>query len=252
MQGRMNNINIRILLAALAISISLQAWAEEEQTGPWSGKVAIGYLAVSGNTESTTFSGDAEVNWDGERWHHQLLGTTLGKSEDKQTTAEAYKAAYQGKFDMSERTYLFGLLDYNKDRFSSYSDQFFETLGLGQRVLKIDKHELNIELGAGASQSTLLEDLPGGGTLETDVNEATYRISGDYKWAISENAEFRQKLSATSGSNNTYTESVTELSAGIIGSLSTVLGYIVKHNSDVTVGKDKIDTFASISLEYVF
>jgi len=42
------------------------------------------------------------------------------------------------------------------------------------------------------------------------------------------------------------------LSAGIIGSLSTVLGYTVKHNSDVTVGKDKTDTFTSVSLEYTF
>ncbi len=248
----MNHPEFRMFLVVLALCVASPVGAAEASAGPWSGKVAMGYLAVSGNTESTTFSGDVEINWDGERWHHQLLGKALGKSEDKQTTAEAYKTSYQGKFDLSERTYLFGLLDFNKDRFSSYDHQLFETLGLGQRILKTDRHELNLELGAGASQSRLIEDLPGGGTLETDVNEATFRVSSDYKWSISDNAELRQKLSVTSGSNNTYTESVTELSAGIIGSLSTVLGYIVKHNSDVTVGKDKTDTFTAISLEYTF
>jgi putative salt-induced outer membrane protein len=69
---------------------------------------------------------------------------------------------------------------------------------------------------------------------------------------ISDNSTFSQILNVTSGSSNTYTESVTELSARIVGSLSMVLGYTVKHNSDVSPDKDKTDTFASISLEYLF
>lgn len=248
----MSRIQLCVTLAVLSTGLSFQAAAQEEPQepqGPWSGKVAIGYLSVSGNTESTNFTGSAEVNWDGERWHHTLLGKALGKSEEKETTAEAYKASYTAKFDLSERTYLFGLLDYNKDRFSSYDQQIFETAGFGQRLIMTDKHELNVELSAGASQSKLVLDPPPG---TDDVNEAVYRLSGDYTWAISDNSTFSQKLSVTSGSSNTYTESVTELSAGIIGALSTVLGYTVKHNSDVAAGKDKTDTFASISLEYVF
>ncbi len=248
----MKNTHLHIAAVLLSIGLSTQAWAEEEQEGPWSGSVAIGYLSVSGNTESTTFTGNAEVNWDRERWHHKLYGRALGKSEDKETTAEAYKAAYEGKFDLSKRTYLFGLLDYNKDRFSGYDQQIFEVAGIGHRFIQTDKHELNGELGVGASQSTLIEEPVPGTIIKTDVNEATYRVAGDYKWKISENSTFSQKLSVTSGSSNTYTESVTELSAGIIGALSTVLGYTVKHNSDVAPGKDKKDTFASISLEYVF
>ncbi len=248
----MNNFCSILLPAAILFMVSLPGWAEGEES-PWSGKIAVGYLAVSGNTESTSFSVNAETNWDGERWHHQLLGKMLAKSEDKDTTAEAYKAAYEAKFDLSERTYLFGLLDYNKDRFSSYDQQIFEVAGVGQRFINTDKHKLNGELGVGSSQSTLvLEQLPPAPTIRTRENEVTYSASGDYKWMISDNATFSQKLSVLSGSNNTYTESISELSAGIIGSLSTVLGYTVKHNSDVTVGKDKTDTYASVSLEYVF
>ncbi len=241
-----------IVLMALLTGAVQQAWAEDEKEGPWSGKIALGYLAISGNTESTTFTGDAEANWDGERWHHKVYGRALGKSEDKETTAEAYKAGYEAKFDLTERTYFFGLLDYNADRFSSYDQQIFEVAGIGQRFIMTDRHELNGEIGAGASQSVLLEEPVPGMTIKTDVNEATYRVAGNYKWKISDNSTFSQVLSVTSGSSNTYTESVTELSAGIIGALSTVLGYTVKNNSDVAVGKDKTDTFASISLEYVF
>jgi len=249
----MNKIHLQIIaLTAVTACISVQAAAGEEAEGPWSGKIAAGYLAVNGNTESTTFTGNVEVNWDRDRWHHQLLGTALGKSENGGTTAEAYKAAYKGKFDLSNRTYIFGSLDYNKDRFSSYDKQIFETVGLGQRIIKTDRQELNVEIGGGATQSTLIEEPVPGTTVKTDVNEANYRVSADYKWKISDNATFSEKISVLSGSSNTYTESVTALSAGIIGALSTVLGYTIKHNSDVAPGKDKSDTFASISLEYVF
>jgi putative salt-induced outer membrane protein len=249
----MSNIQLRIAVIALLLTgVSMQVWAEEEQEGPWSGKIAIGYLAVSGNAENTSFTGKAELNWDGERWHHGLSGKVLGNSVDKETTAEAYQATYETKFDLVERTYLFGLLDYNKNRFSSYDQQIFEVAGIGQRLIKTDRHELNAELGAGASQQRLVEEPVPGTIIKTDINEATFRISGDYTWNISENSTFSQKLSATSGSSNTYTESITELSAGIIGELSTVLGYTVRHNSDVADGRDKSDTFASISLEYLF
>ena len=125
------------------------------------------------------------------------------------------------------------------------------TLGIGQRFLKKDRHELNGEISAGASQSTLiLADLRR--AVRKIINEAVFRISADYKWMISDNATFSEILNVSSGSSNTYTESVTELSARIVGAFSMVLGYTVKHNSDVSAGKDKTDTFASISLEYLF
>ena len=244
----MNHDRLRIALAVLVLTgASMQVCAEEkeaEQEGPWSGKVAFGYLAVSGNTESTTFTGNFEVNRDGERWHHQLLGKALGRSEDKVTTTEAYKAAYEFKFDLVKRIYLFGLLDYNKDRFSGYQKQVYEVIGVGNRFIKTERQEFDGEFGVGASQLSPAE--------EPNVNEATYRISGNYTFTINDNSTFSQKLSVSSGSSNTYTESVTELSAAIAGALSVVLGYTVKHNSDVAPDKDTTDTFAAISLEYLF
>ncbi|HJP38008.1 MAG: DUF481 domain-containing protein [Gammaproteobacteria bacterium] len=250
-------LQLRVILVAVTIGIPMQVWANEDPRDPWSGSVALGYLSVNGNTESTSFTGKAELGWDQQRWHHALLVRALGKSEDKNTTAESYKATYEGKFDLSARSYLFGMVDYNKDRFSGYDQQIYETAGIGRRFINIDRHELNGELSAGASQSVVIEALPAPpaavGTIGRNrVNEAVLRIAGNYKWVVSENSTFTQKVSVSSGSNNTYTESVTELSVGIIAALSMVLAYTVKHNSDVADGKDKTDTFTSIALEYRF
>ena len=150
---------------------------KKEETGPWSGRVLLGYLATSGNTENTSANFEAAVNWDGERWHHTLSGRAIGQSQDKDTTAESYKATYEAKFDLTERTYLFGLLDYNKNRFTSYPEQTFQFVGIGRRFIMTDKHELNGEVGVGASQSDVQLTRPGGWDPDTPAERGRVQLA---------------------------------------------------------------------------
>ena len=249
----------------LVTSTLFTSVAGAQTSSPWSGKVALGYLASSGNTDTAALNFDGEVKYDVNKWHNSLLGRAILQTNSNESTAESYKAAYKLKYDLSDRTYLFGLLDYNNDRFSSYDQQIFEFVGAGRRFITTEKHELNGELGIGASQSDFrdcnLDDVLAGvcvigppqtppfGTSENEVN---YRISGDYKWQISENASFVQKLSFNIGSSNTYTESLSELRAGIVGDIALVLSYTIKNNSDVAPGTENTDTYTAISLEYAF
>ncbi len=232
-----------VLCACLALGIFAgPVFADEE--GPWSGKIGLGYLAASGNVDNEALNAEAGVNWDGERWHHGLSGKAIGRTESKKTTAESYKAAYDAKFDMTERTYLFGLIDYNKDRFSSYTQQIFEVAGVGHRLIMTEKHKLNIELGGGLTQNDLADG--------SSQDEGTARASGDYTWQISENASFMQKLAVNWSSSNTYTESVSELRAGIIGNVGLALSYTIKNNSSVVPGTKKTDTWTAINIDYKF
>ena len=57
---------------------------------------------------------------------------------------------------------------------------------------------------------------------------------------------------AEAGSSNTFTESVTDLRAQLIGSLALVVSYTVRHNSDVLLDSEKTDTRTALSLEYGF
>lgn len=237
----------------LVVPAAFGADAGDEEKGPWSGRLVLGYLATSGNTDNTSANLEAGLNWDGQRWHHVLSGRATGQSQENDTTAEAYKATYEAKFDLSERTYLFALADYNKNRFTSYPEQTFEFVGIGRRFIKTDRHELNAQAGVGASQSDLQELLPDGTRVPAgSVDEFNWRASGKYKWKISDNARFEQSLSVNSGSSNTFTESVTELGANIYGALALVISYKIQNNSDVRPGTEKTDTFAAVSLEYAF
>ena len=54
------------------------------------------------------------------------------------------------------------------------------------------------------------------------------------------------------GSDNTFTESVSRVTAQLLGNLALVASYTIKHNSDVPVGTEKKDTYTALSLEYAF
>jgi putative salt-induced outer membrane protein len=272
-KGRAVRLGASALLGLLAFtgSLSVQAQvdtkmaaakvapaAKAEDVGPWSGKVAVGYAKTTGNSESSAANFKGEGRYDKARWHHILGATAIGnrsaanRDAETETTAEAYWAGYQAQYDITDALYGFGSVDWYKDRFSAYDQQLYEAAGLGWRILRGEVHFLDVEVGAGAKQA----DLQNGGSQD----EAIGVLRGIYTWKISKNAAFVQKLAVLYGSDNTYTESNTELKAGIIGNLSMVLGYTYKHNSDVEIDNsladprpyDKTDTYTTISLEYGF
>lgn len=241
-------------MAAAAITPADKA----ADSGPWSAKVAGGYAKTSGNSESSAANFSGEGRYDQDRWHHILGATAVinssaaDRDSPSETTAEAYWGGLKSQYDLTPAWYGFGSLDWYKDRYSAYDHQLYEAAGLGWRVLRSEAHKLDLELGVGAKQAKLVSG--------DDQNEAIGLLRGLYTWQISENAAFVQKLAVLSGSDNTYSESVSELKAGVIGNLSLVLGYTWKHNSDVEIDTsllpprafDKTDTYTTISLEYVF
>lgn len=255
----MRNPGINTLAACIAMLSAAQVAAHGEKGAPapegWSGAIAAGYTAVSGNSDSSTANFKGQLAHDHDRWHHNGIATALGSSQEDETSAEAYKVQIKTKYDLSDRYYAFGLAEYNKDRFSAYDHQIYEVAGFGWRVFRSASQELNLDAGIGATQSKLRQPDPPATPLtsdERDVNEFVGRVGADYHWHISETATFSETVASSISSENTYVESLTELKANVVGNLALVLGYLVKHNTDVPAEVDKTDKQTSISLEYKF
>lgn len=233
------------VLALLAFAAPLVAEEEEsEDEGPWSGNIKFGYLATSGNTESQSMNSGFEVLYKAGLWEHGATGAAINSTESNVTTAEAYDLGWKSARNITDADFLFGRLDWRKDRFASITEQFSQSVGYGRRLIDTDKHTLNGEVGIGARQSDLAD-----GTDESDTI-LTGRLT--YDWQISENASFGQGLLIEAGDSNTFTESVTELRASLVGSLALVASYTIRHNSDVLPGTESTDTRTAISLEYGF
>jgi len=233
-----------LLIAAVSVAAPLLAAEEEEQESPWAGKATLGYLATSGNTDNTNLNSGFELGYKAGSWQHLFTALAINATESNTTTAEAYEAGWKSERNLSENNYLFGRLDWRKDLFSAYDTQFSQTVGYGRRLIDSERHKLNAEIGAGARQSDLID-----GTSES---ETVIRGGLDYTWKLSETAEFTQDFVVESGEENTYLESVTAISAKLVGNLALVASYTVKNNSEVLPGIEDTDTYTALSLEYIF
>lgn len=216
----------------------------EQEDGPWSGKAGLGYLATSGNSESTSMNALFRLSYDLKRWHHQLGAHAISNVSNDVTTSERYQLNFKSKYDFTEHDYVFGLVSWEKDRFGGYEEQLSEAIGYGRRLLNSETQILNVELGLGAKQSDLSD-----GTRESGM---IARAGLDYIWKFSDTADFSQIVAVENGSGNTYIESISALTAKLMESLALSVSFTVKNNSDVPVGRDKTDTYTALNLEYGF
>jgi len=237
-------MKLRLFVMAAALLVPFSLMAQDAPESPWSGKATLGYLATSGNTENTTLNTGFEVGYKAGKWAHLLNAAAVNASENEITTAEAYDVGWKSERNLSDKDFLFGRLSWRKDQFGGFDTQFSQTVGYGRRLIDSDKHKLNAEVGAGARQSTLQGGLK--------VDETVFRGGMYYKWLFSETAEFRQDLTAEGGEDNTYVESVTAISAKLLGDLALVASYTIKHNTDVSPLLEETDTYTALSLEYSF
>ena len=210
----------------------------------FSGRTGLGYIATSGNSENKSLNADFNLWWNHDPWDHSLSGLAIKSSSSNIDTAEAYGLAWQSNYAINETAYIFGIVALDKDEFSTYNQQIREAIGYGHRFIDLENHILNGEVGVGVRQATLRNN--------QNQDEGILRFSGDYQWVISETSGFTQTLSIESGSDNTYLEMASALSADVRENLALVISYTIKNNSDVLPGTEKTDTFTAVSLEYIF
>jgi putative salt-induced outer membrane protein len=225
---------------------------EDENKGPWSGDYSLGYLASSGNTDDSSAIFEFRTGYDLDVWHHQLSGKTFSSNSDNQSTAESYQAGWKTTYDLTAKDYVFGALDWNKDRFSSFTRQTFTKAGYGRRILNSKRFILNAEIGAGYAKQRAIISETEFETLKENQDGGLVSLGGNFTWNISDTAAFEQTLTVIQTSDNTRTESVSRIRAGLIGNVGLALSYTVQNNSDVAPGFDKTDTYTAVSLNYSF
>ncbi len=243
-------MDLRKAVAVTAVVFTPLAFGQDADN--WKGETELGVLITSGNTEETNIKGRLGLIHEVETWRNTgEFRTNYSETEDE-TTAEKYLAALETNYKFSENQYWFLRGAYEDDRFSGYDFESSLTTGYGQRVWNSGERSF-LDLSAGAGyRYNKLEMVNAQG--EDAEKEAIARLAGQFDYALSENALFRQKLSTEIGldENNTITESETSLQANVVGNLSMKAAFRVKHLSDPPAGSEDTDTETSLSLLYGF
>ena len=233
-----------LLTVNSASTVLAEAENGDAEPGGLFGSVSIGYLASTGNTDSANLNAKASFGYIARPWRHALVLRALKGSTDDETTSEEYELAEQTDYTFGDNNYLFGALNYSTNRFAGYDRRMTEVLGYGRRVLDSERHTLDLQLGAGARQTRQIDG--------TDQREGIVQLAGGYVWRFEENASFSQQLRIDRGSENTFSESITALTANLTGELALSLSYTVKHNSEVPAGSVQTDTATTVSVIYGF
>ena len=201
-----------ISTACAAILLPCSALAE------WTGSGELGLVFARGNSDTETVNAAIELIYSQDRWTN---------------------------YNLNERSYLLGVVRYDRDRFSSFEYQASFGLGYGYKFIDSETHKLTGEIGPGVRHSELRES----GDSETEL---IGRGSLDYAWQISETASLTNLFLVESGSSNTFLENALALEVAINSAMSLKTGVSVRHNTDVEVGRDKTDYLSTVNLVYSF
>lgn len=223
----------------LVLSIMSSAFAEG-----WSGEGELGFTSTSGNTNAESLNAKLGLGKKHGKWSHAVLLTSLQSSNNGLDSADRVVFTGKSEYNFLEKTFLFGRVRYEKDKFSGFDHQTVISFGIGHVILDTDKHTLEGSAGIGYSD------------IEDDFGAVSNNVIFDgelkYAYKISETAKFIQNLRVEAGKDNTYSKSETFLQLKVVGNLSAKLGYEVQRNSNAPVGAEEIDRVTTITLVYAF
>lgn len=215
------------------------------EAAEWEGTGEFGLVVSRGNSDTETLNLGLEFQRESEKWVNRLNLTALRTSDDGERTAERYTLGYKSDYKFNDISYLYGVLRYDQDDFSSYDYQASFAIGYGRNLLDTERQQLSLEIGPGVRRS---EDADTGAT-ETNI---IGRFSADYAWTISESAEFTDDLLIEAGSNNTFAENKAAINVAINDRFALKFALAVRHNTDVDPGREKTDTLTTANLVYKF
>lgn len=237
----------RVAAVAPAQSAPLAASAEADfpPGEGWSGEAQLGGSLSTGNTETEELTAGIAVKYDGSRWHHEI-GAAFDYSRDNgQVSAQRLVLDFEPRYDFTRRFYGFGFAEYRNDRFSGFSYELSESLGVGYKLLTGDPVSWLLQAGPALRLSE--EDVTG------DVaTEFGFLAQSDIGWDISDGASLSNETTLLFAGGRTTLTNLTALSMRIIGSLHGRLSFEYRNDSDPVAGTEGTDTLTRATLVYGF
>lgn len=220
----------------------------------WSGQGQIGASQSSGNTDSVGVTVSLNLERKGIDWAHKLLATADYQRTEGVTSREKILARYEPRFDVSDDLYVFGLAQYERNRFQGLSARYSLSSGIGYQVLQGPAVRLTVQGGPAYRRTEFV-----GGLAEDQIAAL---LALDFDWNISDNITLTQDTSATAqgggeallfvSSDSTSLTAITGVELGVTNRLTTRLSYQIDYESNPPAGAVSTDTITRFTLVYGF
>lgn len=210
----------------------------------WEGKATLGGWLTTGNSPTLGLSGVVDLDREGLRWRNKIHLQADYQENRHITTREHYLASYEPNYKVDDRSYVYGSLQYESDRFLGYFERYSASVGAGYSAIKRPHLQLDLELGPAYRYTSFTDD-----TIEASI--AT-RGSIDVKWKLSPTITLSQQADAYFQQYNSTLTGTTALNAKLFGPLSAQFSYNVQYESLPPAGSLSTDTTSRASLVYSF
>jgi len=265
-----NLIAAALVVALASFGAQAQDASQAGNSGGWTGSGEFGFAATTGNTRSQNIDAKLGLNQENDQWKNNFFLDAL-RSKAQQTITDASGAtltqynATANRYDggasvglkLDPRSYIVGAARYEHDEFGANLWQGVVSLGYGYIALKSARTELSFEIGPGykryrpANVDVVVDDIVVHQQQPT-VNEVVGRGLVSYKYKLTENTAFEDKLLMEVGSADKYLQNDAGLSVTMTRKLALKVALQVRHHSTVLPGIKKTDTLTTTNLVYSF
>lgn len=210
----------------------------------WSGEGELGAFNSTGNAPGIGLAGGLKLLAEGEDWRIGLLGRADYQETSKVVVREQYRFSVEPNYKFDERGYVYGLGQYEQDRFQGFHARYSVSGGVGYSVLTDDDAKLSIKAGPAWRYTR----------LTSGVNESVVAglASVDFKLQLTPTIHFSEAASAYVDEQRSTLFSVAALDSQLIGKLKARLSYTIQHESVPALGRAPTDTTSRLTLVYGF
>lgn len=235
-------LRITTLVAALA---STAAFADPpKEDGQWRGALSSALALAAGNTKSTNFNIGADALKATKEDKLSLFLTSLYGSRDvagkSEKTANLIRGGARYDWNLTDRTFVFGTLEAEKDQIQGLDSRLAGGAGFGYKMIK--EPNLSWDLFGGVVQK---QDRFTFGSRRISKSSTELMLGEESNHKISEGTSFKQKLTLFPNLSNSG-ELRGQFDAGFVTALGKGIGLQVtlsnRYNSEAPIGTKKSDT----------
>jgi putative salt-induced outer membrane protein len=211
----------------------------------WKGKGELGFVLSRGNSEAQTLNAKVDTGTEVGNWTHTVGFSALRATTANQTTANRYELRGQTNYKLTDRSYVFGALRYEDDRFSAFDYQATASAGYGYKFIDTPKTKLSAQIGAGYRVTELR--LTG-----QKENGAVARGDVAFEHQLTDTTKVIEKFLVESGSSNTFLQNELSIQVRMTDALALSVAHAVRHNTEVPAGLRRTDQLTTANLVFAF
>ncbi|MCY1671913.1 DUF481 domain-containing protein [Novosphingobium sp. SL115] len=213
-------------------------------TTKWTGEGELGAFANTGNAPGIGFVGGLKLLLEGENWRIGSSARADYQETSNVVTREQYRLSMEPNYQFGPKAYIYGLGQYEKDRFQGFEARYSVSGGLGYRLANDGATKINVKAGPAWRETDAID-----GTRESVVAGLA---SVDMKMKLARGLHFSQDASAYVDAKGSTLYTLAALDSQLIGKLKARFSYMLQYESAPETGRRPTDTTSRLTLVYGF